>query len=185
MIIFGMKLYSLSVIRQKLVHMKKALVDYPANKRARIGAGMSILELCYNLSIILQILPLVLRCNGQMDDTQCSKPHVDAPLDGSVGRDIRITKTVTMQIDGARLTSPLTLNLALEAISEHITAQRHVISSTIMDLVSREGSTALLDMVEDVPVISTLALKTGTMKIVVMQIPYKLYSPMALMEGTR
>ncbi len=120
-----------------------------------------------------------------MDDTQCSKPHVDAPLDGSVGRDIRITKTVTMQIDGARLTSPLTLNLALEAISEHITAQRHVISSTIMDLVSREGSTALLDMVEDVPVISTLALKTGTMKIVVMQIPYKLYSPMALMEGTR
>ncbi|XP_064404273.1 uncharacterized protein LOC135349653 isoform X2 [Halichondria panicea] len=29
---------SLTVIRRKKVHMKKALVDYPANKRARIGA---------------------------------------------------------------------------------------------------------------------------------------------------
>ena len=30
---------SLTVIRRKKVHMKKALVDYPANKRARISAG--------------------------------------------------------------------------------------------------------------------------------------------------
>ncbi len=69
----------------------------------------------------------MLRHNGRMENTRCSKPHPDAPPDGPLGRDIRITKTTAMQTVLARLTSPLTLLLALDPILERITAQRQVL----------------------------------------------------------
>ena len=62
-----------------------------------------------------------------MENTQCSEAHPDAPQDGLLGRYIRITKTTAMQTVIARLTSPLTLLLALDPILERITAQRHLV----------------------------------------------------------
>ena len=45
---------SLTVIRRKKVHMKKALVDYPANKRARTGAGKYTIK--YDAEICMPII---------------------------------------------------------------------------------------------------------------------------------
>ncbi len=45
--------------------------------------------------------------------------------------------------------------------------------------------TALLDSVAAAPVVSNKAFDTGMMKIIIMEIPHKVYSPLALMEQTR
>ncbi len=116
-----------------------------------------------------------------MDNTQCLKPNPDAPPDGPVGRDIRITKTTAIKTDLVRLTSPLTLVLALDPILKRITAQIDIV---LEQVVGRREGTALLDSVAAAPVVSTKAFDTGMMKITIMEITNKVHSPMAYMEGT-
>ena len=81
---------SLTVIRRKKVHMKKALVDYPANKQARTGAGKYtikydadfcmpiIVKSCsYNYSIVFWLYN---NCSQRCDIIYTITWHADPPI---------------------------------------------------------------------------------------------------------